>query len=118
MSYHPSQVCGVYRVEGENPGSSERAYEGELEIREVGDVLLGHWIIGPHGQVLIGTGLLSGDSLAFAFNYLDPLRGAATGLVVYEVVGRGTLRGRWTGFGSPEVGRETCVLISGAPELH
>ena len=108
MQYTPSQVCGTYLIAGSNPGAPEQVYSGELTISQAGDVLLAHWEIGPQKQAHEGTGLLAGDKVAVAFQYMHPEVGVCGGIVVYDIVSEGILHGRWTGIGGTVVGLEEC----------
>jgi hypothetical protein len=111
-----SNMCGVYRVVGQNPYSRETSYVGEVQISELGNILEAVWTIGlePHKQSYRGVGVQLGSALAFAF----PHMGAAsdrpgTGVVLYSVAEPGVLRGIWAGTGSMYTGFEECRKVQG-----
>ena len=103
-----TQVCGTYRVDGENPINKE-SYSGELQIKERDEMLLGTWKfpIGASQPTDEGTGILVGNMLMFNFEHTDP-QDPYTGVVSYQIISDGVMRGLWTAFGRSNVGFEEC----------
>lgn len=107
-----TQVCGTYEVKCQNPLMPQESHFGELQIKERDEVLLGTWKfptreIGASKQSDEGTGLLSGNELAFNFKHTDS-EGTYTGVVIYEIMSDDLMRGYWTIFGESHVGFEEC----------
>lgn len=107
-----TQVCGIYDVKGQNPLKPQEPYFGELQIKERDEVLLGTWKfptrkIGASQPTDEGTGLLVGNMLAFNFKHTDP-QDPYTGVVSYQIISDGVMRGLWTAFGRSNVGFEEC----------
>ena len=106
------QVCGTYEVKGQKPQKPQESYSGELQIKERDEVLLGTWKfptreIGTSQQSDEGTGLLVGNMLMFNFEHTDP-QDPYTGVVSYQIISDGVMRGLWTAFGESNVGFEEC----------
>jgi len=116
MTYQSSDVCGVYSIQGWNPGADDLSYEGELELQEDGELIVARWVIGP--DIMFGSGFFEGDKLVLAFNFIDPYQGAVTGVVMYDVRASGQLEGRWSVFGGQLRGRESCTLLQKTGPLH
>ena len=110
------QVCGTYRVKGENPINKE-SYSGELRIIEQGELLSGTWKIGTQRGTDAskpsdkGTGLLVGKALAFSYEHCDPDE-PYTGVALYKIRG-GHMSSKWG-----VVGKRTQALKNVGKSAH
>jgi len=104
-----AQVCGTYEVKGQKPQEPQEPYFGELQIKERDEMLLGTWKfpIGASQPTDEGTGILVGNMLMFNFIHTDP-QDPYTGVVTYQIMSDGFMRGLWTIFGESNVGFEEC----------
>lgn len=90
-----AQVSGTYYVKGKNP-VNKIEYNGELQIKEKGELLEATWVIEPTKEgdapkQSNGTGLCVDNALAFAFNYSD----GRLGCILYEILSDDLMRGKW-----------------------
>jgi len=90
-----AQVSGTYYVKGKNPVNKKK-YNGELQIKENGELLEATWVIEPTEEgdapkQSNGTGLCVDNALAFAFEYSD----GRLGCILYEILSDDDMRGKW-----------------------
>jgi len=105
--YAVHDIVGIYSTVGHNPDDEAESYVGTLAIREDAQLLNAVWEIGSTGQRHEGVGLIKGTSVAFLFRYADN-GDVDHGVVLYEILGKDVLRGRWTGFDAGNSGFEEC----------
>jgi hypothetical protein len=112
----PSDVVGSYSITGHNPHTPDLTYFGVLTIRQNGsperNLLTAHWRIGPKEkqQHVFGRGMQLGSIAAFHFLFGDEGARGSTGIIVYESISKGVLRGYWTSVVEPtgRIGFEEC----------
>jgi hypothetical protein len=93
-------VGGTYTVAGKNPDGSP--YGGTAIIKPSGSACVIAWRTGPTTSE--GICMLAGKSFAAAYKL-----GSDVGLVVYELLPDGALRGIWTIADKQGVGTETLT---------
>ncbi len=108
-------VQGEYAVVGHNPESPASRYVGKMQLRSEGEVVHADWSVDPVGrrgsrnQSHVGTGIIVGRCIAIHFSYYSPVKNRQEGgVILYESLAPGLLRGRWTGIGISKAGFEEC----------
>ena len=95
--------AGKYKVEGTNLDGSK--YSGTAEITLASETTcVIEW--DTAGVKSSGACMLNGDAFAAAYMLEDEL-----GLIVYKVMGNGTLEGAWTMTGKDGSGTETLTEV-------
>jgi hypothetical protein len=103
----PADIAGGYAIVGTNEDGSP--YRGALEVIRHGDVYQFRWNAGKQYD---GVGVPNGGVVAVAFT--GGSNGKGCGVVSYQVLGDGTLDGRWGYWGVNESGTETATRASGS----
>jgi hypothetical protein len=96
FAYSPRLWMGTYYLSGGNSFWFGGGYQGEVIIQPQGDNFNVVWRVG-YSQTQVGIGILHGDNLSVAFTDLNRA-GTFWGVAVFQIVGEGTLEGRWTTF--------------------
>jgi serine/threonine protein kinase len=95
----PRGLDGTYRVQGQNPNSSD-TYRGTVRIKPQGALYALSWSVG--GGSYSGVGILEGDQLVVGWG------GPNTGVMLYGP-SSGGLSGRWAAQNDRSLGSETLL---------
>lgn len=102
-----ADIAGSYEIVGTNENGSP--YKGGLQVIKRGDVYQFRWSAGKQYD---GVGVPNGNVVAVAFT--GGSDGKGCGVVNYELLGDGTLDGKWGYWGVNESGTEQAVRTSGS----
>lgn len=100
-------LLGRYDLKGSN-ASGWSSYRGEIIIEAQGSNYGLIWMVG-NNQTQIGTGILVKDILSVV--YCD-IRSNSYGVVSFQVLGNGQLKGYWSPINGTSYGTENLTWIS------
>lgn len=99
---------GHYELRGSNNTSGFTQYRGEVIITPNGTNFGLVWLIGGH-QAQIGTGILVDNILSVCY---EDLKSGSFGVVSFQVLGNGQLKGFWSPINGTSYGVENLTWLS------